>query len=117
MSYISTLLRHLADLIIQIFSTNSHSFGFHRSAIYFLNHIYITVSKQFVSYNSYNSSYFTASSGDLEIFSTINTIGECDFMQCQLVKQQSWCRNNKLFLNTSKCKGMSLCKENICFEM
>lgn len=58
---------------------------------------------------------------DLKIYSCINTVGDCIFLQSQLNLVYKWCFNNKLNLNISKCKSVSfsrkLCPINFIYEI
>lgn len=44
---------------------------------------------------------------DLKIYSTINSLEDCSFLQSQLDNVYIWCLQNKIFLNPTKCKSMT----------
>ena len=53
---------------------------------------------------------------DLKIFSAITCIDDCRKLQSELDHIQSWCIDNKLYLNTSKCKILSFTRRQIAYE-
>lgn len=44
---------------------------------------------------------------DLKIYRKINAVTDCVLLQNDLVRLESWCNENKLYLNISKCKVCS----------
>lgn len=41
---------------------------------------------------------------DLNIYSLVKNIEDCDRLECDLVLLEEWCDKNQLSLNISKCK-------------
>lgn len=51
---------------------------------------------------------FALFADDLKIYYSVESVTDCEFIQGQLNKIETWCTINKLYLNTSKCKIMSI---------
>ena len=47
---------------------------------------------------------------DLKIFLPISSVRDCSYLQRDLDSLFSWCQENRLALNLSKCKTMSFCR-------
>lgn len=49
--------------------------------------------------------------GDLKIYLSVESVNDCETLQQQLSALQIWCKRNKLDLNVSKCKIMTMTRK------
>lgn len=53
---------------------------------------------------------------DLKVFTEIHTLNDCQKLQDDLDRIQTWCINNKLHLNPVKCKFISFARKHTVYE-
>lgn len=53
---------------------------------------------------------------DLKIFNDIHTLDNCEKLQMDLNRIQTWCINNRLHLNPVKCQFISFTKKQVIYE-